>query len=352
MTYTSFYALQDEDTGGESSQGGILELQKLLIKIEKLRHVSEVSTSHAAASHDKAVGPGKAVFDSTADTSRKSTEEMKDIQLDQVSSSSKFDFDIDNNNNIANNMNNNNSSSVSDDQMLRLWDEGYAENSRGKELNVDKPSPVRHLKKIMVEKDDSILNQEWNREVVGRLSLDAERLAILQKAVVELKVKIDKSFSKETNQHHLPKSFEFETVRMQLHDAEVKIVHLFETNAKLIERVHRGCSSSISSLTSTEVDGIEGGLADENAKKTLKKKQALVSERAQRGSDKIGRLELELQKLQYILLKLQEEYENHQSKVAERKSRVVLRDYLYGRISRRRKRGHFCGCMGPRSSDD
>lgn len=333
----------------EEPQGGVLELQKLLIKIEKLRHVSEASRSHVAASHYKAVGPRKAAFDSTADTSRKSTEEMKDIQLDQVSSSSKFDFDIDNNN--TSNMNNNNSSSVSDDQMLRLWDEGYTENNREKELNVDKPSPVRHQKKKMVEKDDNI-NREWNREVAGRLSTDAERLAILQKAVLDLKVKIDKSSSEETNQHHLPKSFELETVRMQLHDAEVKIVQLFETNTKLIERVHRGCSSSFSSLASNEVEGIEGSPDDEKAKKILKKKQTLISERAQRGSDKIGRLELELQKLQYILLKLQEEYENHRSKVAERKSRVVLRDYLYGRISRRRKRGHFCGCMGPRSSDD
>jgi hypothetical protein len=68
----------------------------------------------------------------------------------------------------------------------------------------------------------------------------------------------------------------------------------------------------------------------------------------------VARLELELQKIQYVLLKLEEEHEYRRLKVSDKRTRVLLRDYLYGRKDHRggqkkKKRVPFCGCVRPKS---
>jgi hypothetical protein len=69
----------------------------------------------------------------------------------------------------------------------------------------------------------------------------------------------------------------------------------------------------------------------------------------------VARLELELQKIQYVLLKLEEEHEYRRLKVSDKRTRVLLRDYLCGRKDRgggqkkKKKRVPFCCCVRPKS---
>lgn len=71
--------------------------------------------------------------------------------------------------------------------------------------------------------------------------------------------------------------------------------------------------------------------------------------------EKIGRLQLELQIIQFDLLKLDDEKESKgKIRVTETKRRVLLRDYLSGgvRKSPRRKKAPFCACIDPPTKGD
>ncbi|KAK5794141.1 hypothetical protein PVK06_035348 [Gossypium arboreum] len=67
---------------------------------------------------------------------------------------------------------------------------------------------------------------------------------------------------------------------------------------------------------------------DEEESGSVRKQR--VSEQAQRGSEKIGQLQLEVQKLKFLLLQLDDEKGNKgQAQVTDRKRLVILWDYLY-----------------------
>ncbi|PPS18058.1 hypothetical protein GOBAR_AA02520 [Gossypium barbadense] len=69
-------------------------------------------------------------------------------------------------------------------------------------------------------------------------------------------------------------------------------------------------------------------VVDEEESGSVRKQR--VSEQAQRGSEKIGQLQLEVQKLQFLLLQLDDEKGNKgQAQVTDRKRLVILWDYLY-----------------------
>ncbi|CAL9009636.1 unnamed protein product, partial [Prunus brigantina] len=80
-----------------------------------------------------------------------------------------------------------------------------------------------------------------------------------------------------------------------------------------------------------------------------------LSEQAKEGSEKIGRLQLEVQKLQFLLLKLDGEKQSRGStRITERKTRVLLRDYIYGgnRTNQKLKKAPFCACIQPPTKGD
>lgn len=157
-------------------------------------------------------------------------------------------------------------------------------------------------------------NVEVNkRKVLERLGSDLKKLENLQITVKDLTEKVETEESEE-----------YATIKGQLKEAEEAVEKLFNVNQKL------------STKAESENDG---------------NRSRRISEHARRGSEKIGRLQLEIQRIQFLLMKLEGEKESKaKSKVSDTKSKVVLRDYIYGGSrgvtmkKTTKKRTAFCGC--------
>lgn len=161
--------------------------------------------------------------------------------------------------------------------------------------------------------------REWIYRVNGFLSTDAQRLLDLEIILKELKNKIETSEMK-----CQPSALELNTLKLQVKEAEEALMQLIGFNFKLTKMVETFSLSSDNS-----------------------KLRSKVLERVQRGAEKIDRLELKLQKVQCLLLELQEEeLECKADKSSERRSRIPLKDLIYGKRSDSRKmKRQFCACM-------
>ncbi|XP_042042876.1 protein NETWORKED 1D-like [Salvia splendens] len=172
------------------------------------------------------------------------------------------------------------------------------------------------------------------RKVLERLDSDVQKLANLQTTVHDLKTKLEATEKGKRGKAVI----ECEALRRQLDEADRSVAQLLDLNGRLTKSVDdRSFSDSKSSL---DFEGEDGGA-----------RRRRVSEQARRMSEKIGRVQLEVQKLQFILLKLDEK-DGSSSKMSDR--RILLRDYLYGggRGGQRRKKGHFCACVKPSTLED
>ncbi|KAK1287719.1 hypothetical protein QJS10_CPB19g00891 [Acorus calamus] len=271
----------------------------------------------------------------------KYTLEMKDIQLDHLSESS-YLSGVGAKGKIENN--------ETDDQMLELWETAERDCNKStqerpsaedihqieavEEEKSEYPSSELLLEKelavdkLEVSRKDMASRRDPNEKVLEKLVSDAKRLSVLQTGVEELKKKMDNS-----EKSNRPKSVEFDTLKGQLKEVEESIWQLVNSNTKLTKKIE-GFSASF-----------DGKVGESDDTSNARRKQ--VSERVRRGSEKIGRLELELHRIQYVSLKLEEEYGYQKSKPIDRRSRVLLRDYLYGRREGQgRKKSNFCGCIG------
>ncbi|KAG6537668.1 protein NETWORKED 1A-like [Zingiber officinale] len=170
--------------------------------------------------------------------------------------------------------------------------------------------------------------QERNM-VQKRFHSDLQRLLALKASIDELKKRIISKADK------LPAIYGYDSVKEQLEEAEAGMLELTDTNNRL-KLMAENCSSLDSGTHKSE--GI------------YKMERMQISEQAKGGSKDVARLELKLQKIQYVLMKLEEEFEYRQDKGLQR-NRVSLRDYLYGRRDNEseRKRNPFCGLMRPRT---
>lgn len=153
------------------------------------------------------------------------------------------------------------------------------------------------------------------RKVLERLGSDLKKLENLQITVKDL-----------TNKVETEEKDEYATIKGQLKEAEEALEKLFNVNQKLSTKVE------------SEKDG---------------NRSRRISEHARRGSEKIGRLQLEIQRIQFLLMKLEGEKESSKakSKISDTKSKVLLRDYIYGgsrsvtmKKKTTKKRTAFCGC--------
>ena len=198
-----------------------------------------------------------------------------------------------------------------------------------KELGVDK---------LEISDRHTEPSQEGNkRKILERLDSDAQKLTNLQITVEDLKRKVGI-----TEKSKKGRGIEFDTVKVQLDESEESIMKLFDVNRKLMKTVE---NSSLS------FDGISAIESDESGNARRRK----ISEQARRGSDKIGRLQLEVQKVQFLLLKLDDDKEGKgKTRISDRKPRVLLSDYLYGgvRTSHKRKKAPFCACVRPPTKGD
>ncbi|XP_062108283.1 protein NETWORKED 1A [Humulus lupulus] len=280
---------------------------------------------------------------------------MKDIELDQVSDSSLYGRSRRKN-------------GGADEQMLELWetteqdcrqDKPIAQNQasepsqgvtrrhsyRGAEQKFKNPSS-----KVQVEKElgvdkmevsfDRLRPQENNRgKILERLVSDAQKLTNLQRSVQDLKKKME--INKRSNKVNYA---EFEMVQRQLLEVEEAVVQLGDVNDQLTRDIEEEGPSSLDEKNSVE---------SEEAGHVQRKR---VTEQARKGAEKIGQLQFEVQNIQYILLKLEDEHKSKgkTNRFAESKTGVLLRDFIYSskKTRQRRKKGCFCGCSRPSTRED
>lgn len=280
---------------------------------------------------------------------------MKDIPLDHVSDGSPQ----------KNRRRGTTGSYRIDDQMLELWEtaagcspirtvrgskkqvhdprEGNAiYNQLSTEWkNKHPPTDVEVEKELGVDKLElpmtvSEPNQEINnKRILERLTSDAEKLMSIQVTVDNLRRRL------ETNRKgRKSKNVDFDTVKEQLQEVEETVVQLVNLNSQLMKNTE------------------EGSFSNANASSEMKAVSNVwhrrVVEQARKGSEKIGRLQTEVQKIQYVLLKLEDEKKNKaRSRFSKSRTGIVLKDFIYiGRrdSEKRKKKAHLCGCFRPSSS--
>ncbi|MBA0610378.1 hypothetical protein Godav_011238 [Gossypium davidsonii] len=252
--------------------------------------------------------------------------------------------------------------SEADDQMLGLWEasdrDGNIDLSGDKAKKIvtgpsdhqqidtvkihkgSQHSTKSHVKDLGVDKEKSRRftepnQEEKKRKILERLDSDAQKLANLQITLQDLKRKVEI-----TEKGKNGKEIEYGTVKEQLEETEEAVKKLSDFNRKLIMHARDLSRSLLDGKPAIDSDGSESG------------RRQGISEQARKGSEKIGRLQLEVQKIQFLLLKLDDEKESRgRTKITEHKTTVLLRDYLYGGVRniKKRKNSPFCACMRPQT---
>ncbi|CAN8311066.1 unnamed protein product [Cochlearia groenlandica] len=303
---------------------GFLELQELRLRIKA---IEEAVTEKLAMKELKATGrrsrrrSGSLRKQNHEIYSEESEMITKDIILDQVSDCSSYGI-----------ISRRDLSKVEDDQSLDVKPPQNPQ--KGKSLSEES------LVVDKLEISDRFMdpNREINkRKVLERLGSDLQKLANLHVAVEDLKTKVEKEEKGEKG----GKENEYETVKEQINEAEDALEKLLSINRKLVTKVQSGFERSDGSKSSMDLDETESS------------RRRRISEQARRGSEKIGRLQLEIQRLQFLLLKLEAEREDRaKAKTSDSKTRILLRDYIYAgvrgeRRKRMKKRFAFCSCVQP-----
>ncbi|RAL54367.1 hypothetical protein DM860_001495 [Cuscuta australis] len=188
-----------------------------------------------------------------------------------------------------------------------------------KELGVDKLELP-----MTVSRPDQGMN---DRRILERLTSDAEKLTGIQVTVDNMRRRLET-----TKRSRKSKNVDYDTVKEQLQEVEESVVQLVNLNSQLVENAK------------------EGSFGDAEVSNVWHKR---VTEQAKKGSEKIGRLQMEVQKIQYVLMKLEEEKKGKaRSRFSKRKTGIVLKDFIYiGRrdSEKRKKEAHLCGCFRPSS---
>lgn len=279
-----------------------------------------------------------------ADNSKgKHVQIMKDIELDQVSTCALYGtgatiYPLGGDANVE-----------LDDEMLQLWETAERdcknqtakssssehdiqaveevkseypsfELARGRNLGIDR----LEISAVSLEPQ-----QLWSKNVLDKLASDAQRLSIVQASIEEIKQKmVGASKGKSTV------SSEYSSIRAQLQEIDGSVLEQIDFNSNVTKKAENYPAFEVSA----ELEGYSS--------------RRKISEQVQKGSEKVAKLELELQKIQYVLLKLEEEHEYKRVKAPEKRSRVLLRDYMTARKDKndagqktKKKRIPFCGCV-------
>ncbi|XP_027364124.1 protein NETWORKED 1D-like [Abrus precatorius] len=279
----------------------------------------------------------------------------KDIMLDQMSECSSYGISR-------------RETVEADDQMLELWETADKDSTIG--MQVDKTQKVvagaadNHQRdatvesknkypssESLVEKELSVDKLEISRrltqpqeqgnksKILERLDSDAQKLTNLQITIQDLMKRVEN-----TEKNTKGKGVEYDEVKGQLESAQETMAKLVDANRKLMKNVEEGTLSSVGKAPTTESDGSGSAGIKE------------VSEQARRESEKIGQLHLEVQRLQFLLLKLGDGKESKEkTRIIDRSPRVLLRDYLYGGMrnnNQKKKKVPFCACVRPPTKGD
>ncbi|KAK7277619.1 hypothetical protein RJT34_22634 [Clitoria ternatea] len=275
----------------------------------------------------------------------------KDIMLDQISECSSYGV-ISRRETLE-----------ADDQMLELWERADKDTLDGMQVDdktqkvatgaadnqqrgTKEPKNKYPSEESLVEKELSVDKLEISRrlsqsreegsksKILERLDSDAQKLTNLQITIQDLVKKVDV-----TEKSTKGKDGEHDKVKWQLEAAQETITKLFDANRKLVKNVEEGALFS---------DGKASAESDGSVSRR-------VSEQARSESEKIGQLQLEVQKIQFLLLKLGDAKESKEkTRMGDRSPRVLLRDYLYGgrTNNQKKKKAPFCACVRPPTKGD
>ncbi|CBI26294.3 unnamed protein product, partial [Vitis vinifera] len=201
------------------------------------------------------------------------------------------------------------------------------------ELQVEKELGIDRLE---VSTSSMQPNQDGNkRKILERLASDAEKLMSLQIVVQDLQRKMAT-----TKKSKRAKSLEYGTLKEQLQEVEEAVAQLVDINCQLTRNMDESASSS---------DGMASPELQEAGNVQRKK----VTEQARRGSEKIGRLQLEVQKIQYVLLKLDDEKKSSRKyRFLAGRTSILLKDFIYTGRRRTERRKKACGCWRPYNNVD
>ncbi|CBI28730.3 unnamed protein product, partial [Vitis vinifera] len=322
--------LQDLQTRIKAIEKGLIEMERLALeehldtnaKLEAaMKQIEELKSQRSfrreniqTSRHLNPQQEEEELGDGTCDDRKLHT---KDIMLDQISECSSYGISR-------------RETAEVDDQMLELWETTDLNGKImvEKELGVDK----LEISKRFVEP-----GQEGNkRKTLERLASDAQKLTNLQITVQDLKKKVQ--FTEDSRN---VKGIEYDTVKGQLEEVEGAILKLCDSNSKLTKNI--------------EDNSLSDGKPAMELEESRSVRRGRISEQARKGSEKIGRLQLEVQRIQFLLLKLDDEKESKaKTRISEPKRRVLLRDYLYGgrRTTHKRKKAHFCSCVQSPTTGD
>ncbi|KAL8138971.1 hypothetical protein V2J09_004972 [Rumex salicifolius] len=177
-----------------------------------------------------------------------------------------------------------------------------------------------------------------NRKILDRIASDVQKLTNLEITVQDLQQKV---MITESSSPTKGKGIEYVRVKHQLDEAERAIAKLIGLSGRLMKNAEE-CSPDVPSIV------------DKTSEIGRKRK---VMEQARRCQEKIGRLQMEVQKIQFMLVKLDGGSKTTRSsgaRVSERNTRILLKDFLYANSHTplRRKKGQLCGCILPPTSGD
>ncbi|KAF2937405.1 protein NETWORKED 1D [Oryza sativa Japonica Group] len=279
-----------------------------------------------------------------ADNSKgKHVQIMKDIELDQVSTCALYGtgatiYPLGGDANVE-----------LDDEMLQLWETAERDCKNQTAKSSSSENDIQAVEEVKSEypsfelargRDPGIDRLEisavslepqqlWSKNVLDKLASDAQRLSIVQASIEEIKQKmVGASKGKSTV------SSEYSSIRAQLQEIDGSVLEQIDFNCNVTKKAENYPAFEVSA----ELEGYSS--------------RRKISEQVQKGSEKVAKLELELQKIQYVLLKLEEEHEYKRVKAPEKRSRVLLRDYMTARKDKndagqktKKKRIPFCGCV-------
>ncbi|KAG8073558.1 hypothetical protein GUJ93_ZPchr0006g44458 [Zizania palustris] len=316
------------------------KLEAVNIKIQELKTRKGSNTKEQYIEDDRQ----KYDADNSKGKHVQSVQIMKDIELDQVSTCSLYGtgatiYPLGGDANVE-----------LDDEMLQLWETAERdckkqtakssssehdiqaveevkseypcfELARGRDVEIDR----LEIRTVTLEPQ-----QLWSKNVLEKLASDAQRLSIVQASIEEIKQKM---LGACTSKGKSTTSSEYSSIRAQLQEIDGFVLEQIYLNSNLTKKAENYPAFEVSA----ELEGYSS--------------RRRISEQVQKGSEKVAKLELELQKTQYALLKLEEELEYKRVKVSEKRSRVLWWDYMYARKDKtdagqkKKKMIPFCGCV-------
>ncbi|VAH87459.1 unnamed protein product [Triticum turgidum subsp. durum] len=282
-----------------------------------------------------------------ADNSKgKQAQIMKDIELDQVSTCPPYGSGA------AVYPLGGDANAELDDEMLQLWETAEKDCKNGTAKSSSSEHDIQEVEEVKSQytsfeiargRDLGINRLEistatlepqqlWTKNVLEKLATDAQGLLIIQASIEEVKQKIEG-----TSKGKSPMSSEYSSIRAQLQEIEGSVLEQIGFNSSLTKKAENYPAFEVNA----DLEGYSS--------------RRKISEQVQKGSEKVARLDLELQKIQYVLLKLEEEHEFKRVKVSEKRSRLLLRDYVYAKKDKndagqkKKSRVPFCGCVRPKN---